>query len=85
MSAEPIDGLADRVERRLTVFAADEKALSAIGAQLKKGGNGIVSLIVIRDGGAREYEIELPGKYAVSDVVAGGIKALDGVTDVQFA
>ncbi len=85
MSAELIDGLAERVDRRLTVFAADAKALGSIGAQLKKGGNGTVSLVVIRDGGAREYEIELPGKYAVSDQVAGGIKALDGVTDVQFA
>jgi DNA polymerase-3 subunit alpha len=43
-----------------------------------------VSFIVIRDAGAKEYEIELPGKYAVTTEVAGGIKALEGITDVQF-
>jgi DNA polymerase-3 subunit alpha len=51
---------------------------------LKRGGNGIVSFVVIRDAGAREYEIELPGKYALSAEVAGGIKALEGITDVRF-
>jgi DNA polymerase-3 subunit alpha len=85
ISAEPIDGLAERVDRRLTVFLADPKALSATSAQLKRGGNGTVNFVVIRDGGAREYEIELPGKYNVTAEVAGGIKALDGVTDVRFA
>jgi DNA polymerase-3 subunit alpha len=85
ISAEPIEGLAERVDRRLTVFAEDAKALGSISTQLRRGGNGIVSFVVIRDGGAREYEIELPGKYAVSSEVAGGIKALDGVTDVRFA
>lgn len=84
ISAEPIEGLAERVDRRLTVFTADEKALAPIGAQLKRGGNSTVSFVVIRDGGAREYEIELPGKYAVSAEVAGGIKAVQGVTDVRF-
>ncbi|MFC3705813.1 DNA polymerase III subunit alpha [Devosia honganensis] len=85
ISAEPIEGLADRVDRRLTVFTADAKALGPISAQLKPGGNGTVNFVVIRDGGAREYEIELPGKYAITAEVAGGIKALDGVTDVRFA
>ena len=84
VSAEPIAGLAERVDRRLTVFAADPRALGPINTQLRRGGNGTVSFVVIRDGGAREYEIELPGKYAVTPEVAGGIKALDGVTDVRF-
>ncbi|MNT77064.1 hypothetical protein D3C72_2161400 [compost metagenome] len=77
--------MADRIDRRLTVFLADPKALGATSAQLKRGGNGTVNFVVIRDGGAREYEIELPGKYNVTAEVAGGIKALDGVTDVRFA
>ncbi|MCP8882294.1 DNA polymerase III subunit alpha [Devosia sp. XJ19-1] len=85
ISAEPIEGLAERVDRQLTVFTADAKALGAISAQLKRGGNGTVNFVVIRDGGAREYEIELPGKYNITPEVAGGIKALDGVTDVRFA
>ncbi len=85
MSAEPIEGMAERIDRQLTVFLADPQALGPTSAQLKHGGNGTVNFVVIRDGGAREYEIELPGKYNVTAEVAGGIKALDGVTDVRFA
>jgi DNA polymerase-3 subunit alpha len=85
ISAEPIEGMAERIDRRLTVFLADPGALPATSAQLKRGGNGTVNFVVIRDGGAREYEIELPGKYNVTAEVAGGIKALEGVTDVRFA
>ncbi|KKB78042.1 DNA polymerase III subunit alpha [Devosia soli] len=82
--AKPIEGAAESIDRQLTIFAADSKALPAVGAQLKRGGNGTVSFVVIRDAGAKEYEIELPGKYSVSAEVAGGIKALEGITDVRF-
>ena len=85
ISAEAIEGLAERVDRQLTIFMSDAKALGPTSTQLRRGGNGRVNFVVIRDGGAREYEIELPGKYNVTDEVAGGIKALDGVTDVRFA
>ncbi|MVS98082.1 DNA polymerase III subunit alpha [Devosia marina] len=85
ISAEPIEGMAERIDRQLTVFLADPQALGPTSAQLKRGGNGTVNFVVIRDGGAREYEIELPGKYNVTAEVAGGIKALEGVTDVRFA
>jgi len=85
MSAEPIEGQAEKIDRRLTIFMADAKALGPTSAQLKRGGNGTVNFVVIRDGGAREYEVELPGKYTITAEVAGGIKALDGVTDVRFA
>jgi DNA polymerase III subunit alpha len=85
ISAEPIEGMAERVDRQLTIFMADTKALAPTSAQLKRGGNGTVNFVVIRDGGAKEYEIELPGKYNITAEVAGGIKALDGVMDVRFA
>jgi DNA polymerase-3 subunit alpha len=84
LTAEPIDGIADKVDRRLTVFAADVRALVPISAQLKRGGEGSVNFVVIRDEGAREYEIELPGTYRITAEVAGGIKALEGVTDVRL-
>ena len=85
LSAQPIEEAADKVGRRLTVFAGNEKCLPPIRSQLKPGGEGAVSFIVIRDGGAREYEIELPGTFRLSAEIAGGIKALDGVTDVRLS
>jgi DNA polymerase-3 subunit alpha len=84
LSAQAIEGIEDTIERRLTIFAADQGALGPISAQLKKGGEGAVNFVVIRDGGAREYEIELPGSYRITAEIAGGIKALDGVTDVRL-
>ncbi|MBJ6986348.1 MULTISPECIES: DNA polymerase III subunit alpha [unclassified Devosia] len=85
VSAQPIEGMAERIERQLTIFVEDREALGPTAAQLKRGGNGAVNFVVIRDGGAREYEIELPGKYQVTAEVAGGIKSLPGITDVRFA
>ncbi len=84
LSAQTLDGIADRIQRSLTIFVGQEKALVPIQAQLKRGGEGSVNFVVIRDDGAREYEIELPGNYRLTTEIAGGIKALDGVTDVKF-
>ncbi|GLQ57823.1 DNA polymerase III subunit alpha [Devosia nitrariae] len=84
LDAQPLEKAAEKVGRRLTVFAASPKCLPPIRAQLKSGGEGQVSFVVIRDGGAREYEIELPGNFRLTSEIAGGIKALEGVTDVRL-
>jgi DNA polymerase-3 subunit alpha len=84
INAEPIDGLAEKIGRRLTVFAGSEKCLAPIHSQLKPGGEGQVSFIVIRDAGAKEYEIELKGGYRLSAEIAGSIKAMEGVVDVRL-
>ncbi|WDR05908.1 DNA polymerase III subunit alpha [Devosia rhodophyticola] len=84
LDAQAIEEAAEKVERRMTVFAADQKCLPPISAQLKRGGEGAVSFVVIRDGGAREYEIELPGNFRLNAEIAGGIKALEGVMDVRL-
>ena len=85
INAELIEGLAEKVGRRLTVFAGDAKCLAPISTQLKPGGEGIVSFIVIRDAGAKEYEIELKGGYRLTPEIAGSIKAMDGVVDVRLS
>jgi len=85
ISADPIDGLAAKVGRRLTVFAGHEKCIGPIRSQLKLGGEGQVSFVVIRDNGAREYEIELKGGYRLSPELAGAVKSLDGVVDVRLS
>jgi DNA polymerase-3 subunit alpha len=85
ISADPIDGLAAKIGRRLTVFAGHEKCIGPIRSQLKPGGEGQVSFIVIRDNGAREYEIELKGNYRLTPELAGAVKSLDGVVDVRLS
>ena len=85
ISAQRIEQAAEKVGKRLTVFAGDEKCLSTIRAQLKSGGEGQVIFIVSRDRGTREYEIEIPGGFRISPELAGGIKSLDGVVDVRLS
>ena len=84
-SAEPIAALAEKAGKRLTVFAGDAKCLAPIRTQLKLGGEGVVSFIVIRDAGQKEYEIELKGKYRLTPELTGSIKAMDGVVDARLS
>ncbi|WP_404404198.1 DNA polymerase III subunit alpha [Pelagibacterium halotolerans] len=84
LKAEPIDGSVEKLGRRLTIFAGDEKCLAPIKTQLQPGGEGVVSLILIRDAGAREFEIELPGHFRLTPQLAGGLKAINGVVDVRL-
>ncbi|HEY0920252.1 DNA polymerase III subunit alpha [Devosia sp.] len=85
ISAEALAHAAEKVGRRLTVFAGNERCLPSIRSQLKPGGEGQVIFIVSRDHGTREYEIELKGGFRLSAEIAGGIKALDGVVDVRLS
>jgi len=85
ISAEALDQAAEKVGRRLTVFAGNERCLPSIRSQLKPGGEGQVIFIVSRDQGAKEYEIELRGGFRLSAELAGGIKSLDGVVDVRLS
>ncbi|MCD7060918.1 DNA polymerase III subunit alpha [Pelagibacterium xiamenense] len=84
LKAEPIDGSVEKLGRRLTIFAGSEKCLAPIKTQLQPGGEGVVSLILIRDAGAREFEIELPGQFRLTPQLAGGLKAINGVIDVRL-
>jgi len=85
ISADPIEGLAEKIGRRLTVFAGSDKCIAPIRSQLKPGGEGQVSFIVIRDGGALEYEVELKGGFRITPELAGAVKALEGVVDVRLS
>jgi DNA polymerase-3 subunit alpha len=85
IGAEALEGAAEKLGRRLTVFASSENCLAPIRSQLKPGGEGQVLFIVSRDFGAKEYEIELKGGYRLTAELAGGIKALDGVVDVRLS
>lgn len=42
-------------------------------------------MIVLLENGAREVEVKLPGRFRLSPEIAGALKAVPGVTDVQVA
>ncbi len=84
IGTRPLAEAAEKLERRLTVFVGSEESLPPIKAQLRPGGEGKVSLVVIREQGAREFEIELQGNYRLTTDVAGAIRASAGVIDARL-
>jgi DNA polymerase-3 subunit alpha len=84
INCEPIDASVEKLGRRMTIFAGNERCLGPIKSQLQPGGEGVVSLVLVRDEGEREYEIELPGQFRLTPQLAGGLKAITGVVDVRL-
>ena len=85
LSAEPLEGAADKLGKSLEIEADSEKCLAPIKAQLKRGGNGRVIIRVAREQGRRLYEVDVGDGFMLSPALAGGIKALDGVVDVRLS
>ncbi len=86
IAAQEIEAAADKANRnaRLAIVAGHERCLDSIVAALKPGGDGSIAILVSRDEGAREYEIELPGHFRVTPELAGSIRVLEGVLDVRL-
>lgn len=91
-TVEPLDQAAASLQKGLRVFIRDARPLEAIAKRLAPSVNGgavpaskaegEVSLMVLLGGGA-EVEIKLPGRYPVSPQVAGALKAVPGVVQVE--
>ena len=75
---------AARVQKTLRIFLRDAKPLAAFAPVLTQRGEGQVSLILIQDDGKREVEIELKDRYRITPQIAGAIKAVPGVVDVEL-
>ena len=83
-SAEPLGQAADGLQR-LRVYLRDDSPLPSLAKQLgRNGGKGEVSLVVLGDGGGREVELRLPGGFAVSPELAGAMRAIKGVEQVEL-
>lgn len=82
-AVQALEEVAKQQDHKLFVFVREAAPLPSIKQRLDSRGQGSVSLIVLRDG-AREVEISLPGKREISPQIAGAIKAIPGVVDVQL-
>ncbi len=82
-TAEPLDHAARNVQQGLRIFLRDEKPLTSVTQRLKMKGEGEVSLILMLEDQASEVEMRLPGKFRISPQVAGAIKAIPGIVDVE--
>jgi DNA polymerase-3 subunit alpha len=91
-SVEPLDAAAAKLQKGLRVFVRDDKPIEAICKRLapKPAGaratgpksDGEVSMVLLLAGGT-EVEVKLPGRFAVSPQIAGALKAVPGVVEVQ--
>jgi DNA polymerase III subunit alpha len=95
LHAEPLDDAAAKTQKGLRIFLRDTKPLESIAKRLQMpeaaapsvapkpaGGDGDVSLVLMLDL-ETEVEMKLPGRFKVSPQIAGAIKAVSGVVDVQ--
>jgi len=88
-SAEPLDKAAAKLQKGLRVFVRDDKPLDAVSKRLEPTpagrpavSDGEVNIVVLLGAGA-EVEMRLPGRYKVSPQIAGALKAVPGVVEVQ--
>jgi DNA polymerase-3 subunit alpha len=81
-SVRSVDNVVATTEAGMKVFIYDAKPLPALQSRLTEKGKGLVSLILLGEGG-REIEIQLKGGYKVTPQIRGAIKSVPGVVDVQ--
>jgi DNA polymerase-3 subunit alpha len=86
-AAEPLDRAAANLAKGLRVFLRDNAPLDAVAKRLEPApragnGDGEVSMILLLGQGT-EVEVKLPGRFKVSPQIAGAIKAVPGVVQVE--
>jgi DNA polymerase-3 subunit alpha len=81
-SAEPLDQATARLQKGLRVFLRDAAPIDRVAKRLEGKGDGEVN-VVLQLGDGTEVDIRLPGRFKVSPQIAGAIKAVPGVVDVQ--
>jgi DNA polymerase III subunit alpha len=81
-SVEPLDRAAAKLQKSLRVFVRSDTPLESVARRLEPKGDGEVSMVLMLDGGS-EVEVKLPGRFKVSPQIAGAIKAVPGVVEVQ--
>ncbi len=87
-SAEPLDAAAANLQKGLRVFLRNPAPIEEIAKRLEPvrpgpaNGDGEVSVVLMLERGT-EVEVKLPGRFKVSPQIAGAIKAVPGVVQVE--
>jgi DNA polymerase-3 subunit alpha len=86
-SAEPLDAAAANLAKGLRVFLRDHAPIEAVAKRLEpapraNNGDGEVSVVLLLGQGT-EVEVKLPGRFKVSPQIAGAIKSVPGVVQVE--
>jgi DNA polymerase-3 subunit alpha len=87
-SAEPLDAAAVNLQKGLRVFLRNPAPIEGVAKRLEptrpgpSNGDGEVSVVLMLEKGT-EVEVKLPGRFKVSPQIAGAIKAVPGVVQVE--
>jgi DNA polymerase-3 subunit alpha len=87
-SVEPLDAAAANLNKGLRVFLRNEAPIEAVAKRLEPiarsavNGGGEVSMVLMLEQGT-EVEVKLSGRFKVSPQIAGAIKAVPGVVQVE--
>jgi DNA polymerase-3 subunit alpha len=81
-SVRSVDEVVAKAEAGMKIFIENPEPLPALKARLAEKGRGLVSLVLMGEGG-REVELKLPGAYKVTPQIRGAIKSVPGVVEVQ--
>ncbi|SEQ82822.1 DNA polymerase III, alpha subunit [Faunimonas pinastri] len=84
LGLEQLEAVAARRNTSLRVFLDRPASVERLQNRLNEPGEGSVSLILLLDQEGREVEMKLPGHYRVTPHIAGAIKALPGVVQVEL-
>ncbi|MET4632693.1 DNA polymerase-3 subunit alpha [Kaistia defluvii] len=84
VTVKPLDQMTTGL-KQLRIFMRGEEPLKSIERHLSRGkGEGDVSLVLMLDKGQREVEVQLPGRYLLSPQIAGALRAVSGVVQVEL-
>ncbi|MDI3471602.1 MAG: DNA polymerase III alpha subunit [Pseudolabrys sp.] len=83
-SAQPLDEATVKIQSNLRIYLKDDGPLASVQKRLEARGEGEVTLI-LQLGDGSEAEVRLPGRFKVTPQIAGAIKAVPGVIQVEAA
>jgi DNA polymerase-3 subunit alpha len=81
-SVKSVDDVVVNSAAGMKIFLDRADPLDALKARLTERGKGLVSLVLMGEGG-REVELKLKGGYKVTPQIRGAIKSVPGVVEVQ--
>ncbi len=78
---EALEAVAEKKSRSIRVFLDAPEPIDRLASRLDAGEGTVSVVLMLKE---REVEMRLPGQYRVTPQVAGAIKAVPGIVDVQL-
>ena len=82
-TVEPLDQAAEKLQKGLRVLLRTERPIESVAKRLEPKGDAEITLVLMLDKDT-DVEVRLPGRYKVSPQIAGAIKAVPGVEQVEL-